>query len=237
MRASLHPCARPRSRVSSISSGRMVQAPGSFGSFRKVQYEQRSRQRFVTGRKILREYVTVRPHPRSRSADASAITAAGSSWATRRSKSTATGREKLIRGLLGLCDRTARGSRLSSDDDGRRRARDERGLGIKRTPLPGLGAWVRSRFFATRARRLRENGGPMPLSASQIAALDYVTKYARSRRDEALAVQEPLASIKRSARVALHFHPDRPSASGETVAQGLLREGRYRSQFETRISN
>jgi uncharacterized protein DUF3626 len=50
-------------------------------------------------------------------------------------------------------------------------------------------------------------------------------------------LQDVLSDVRRNARVALHFHPDRPCAGGATVAESLLREGRYRSQYETRISN
>jgi hypothetical protein len=35
----------------------------------------------------------------------------------------------------------------------------------------------------------------------------------------------------------LNFHPDRHDSKGRTVAAGLLADGRYRSQFETGISN
>jgi hypothetical protein len=92
----------------------------------------------------------------------------------------------------------------------------------------------------------------MTLSARQRAALEYVEAYALARQDRARADQnhirrmcdlapeamlEALACIERHARVALHFHPDRPAADGQTVARGLLEQGRYRSQFETRISN
>ncbi|HEY4001062.1 MAG TPA: DUF3626 domain-containing protein [Candidatus Xenobia bacterium] len=44
-------------------------------------------------------------------------------------------------------------------------------------------------------------------------------------------------SLFRHARVALNFHPDRLLDNGLTVAQGLLADGRYRSQFDTGISN
>jgi hypothetical protein len=50
-------------------------------------------------------------------------------------------------------------------------------------------------------------------------------------------LRDVLSYIRSNARVALHFHPDRPCARGETVAQSLLRQGRYRNQYETRISN
>ena len=52
-----------------------------------------------------------------------------------------------------------------------------------------------------------------------------------------------LSSIRRTARVALHFHPDRPGGKSEdggsakTVTACLLDDGVYRSQFETGISN
>ena len=92
----------------------------------------------------------------------------------------------------------------------------------------------------------------MTLDPCQLAALDHVNAHARDRRAEALEVQahirqmcdvpvdvmeRMLPSIRRSARVALHFHPDRPVPNGRTVAEGLLAEGVYRNQFETSISN
>ena len=42
--------------------------------------------------------------------------------------------------------------------------------------------------------------------------------------------------LDRSLRVTLNFHPDRP-ADGATVLERLVRDGRYRSQFETGTSN
>jgi hypothetical protein len=42
--------------------------------------------------------------------------------------------------------------------------------------------------------------------------------------------------LDRGARITLHFHPDR-HFGGTTVLASLLRDGRYRSQFETRTSN
>jgi Protein of unknown function (DUF3626) len=92
----------------------------------------------------------------------------------------------------------------------------------------------------------------MALSAAQQAALAHVTSQAQARGSDARAMlnhicrmcdveagdlQAASTEIERHARVALHFHPDRLCASGQTVAQELFHEGRYRSQFETRISN
>jgi hypothetical protein len=39
------------------------------------------------------------------------------------------------------------------------------------------------------------------------------------------------------ARITVNFHPDRLLADGRTVTEHLAAEGRYRNQFETRISN
>lgn len=43
--------------------------------------------------------------------------------------------------------------------------------------------------------------------------------------------------LKAHARVALHFHPDRPCPDTRSVAEALLDQGVYKSQFETRLSN
>lgn len=50
-------------------------------------------------------------------------------------------------------------------------------------------------------------------------------------------LEEALGSLREHARVALHFHPDRLTKAGCTVAEGLLTDGLYRGQFETGISN
>ncbi|KAL7907361.1 hypothetical protein GGI35DRAFT_86873 [Trichoderma velutinum] len=44
-------------------------------------------------------------------------------------------------------------------------------------------------------------------------------------------------TVVQHARIALHFHPDRPSRSGRTIVESLLKDGTYRNQFETGISN
>jgi len=43
--------------------------------------------------------------------------------------------------------------------------------------------------------------------------------------------------VRLHARVVIHFHPDRLSVKRIAVAQSLLQEGQYRSQFETGISS
>jgi len=89
-------------------------------------------------------------------------------------------------------------------------------------------------------------------SSFQSLAIRHVEVCARSRADDARreigdvlrmsnlpweAYEDALSSIRANARVALHFHPDRPAADGRSVAESLLEDGMYRSQFDTGISN
>jgi hypothetical protein len=46
-----------------------------------------------------------------------------------------------------------------------------------------------------------------------------------------------IESVRQYARVVLHFHPDRIGVKPITVAEALLEEGQYRSQFETGLSS
>ncbi|MBQ4889594.1 DUF3626 domain-containing protein [Shewanella sp. MMG014] len=50
-------------------------------------------------------------------------------------------------------------------------------------------------------------------------------------------VQQAMHSLHQHGRVALHFHPDRLDSRGISVVAGLLKDGVYKSQFETHISN
>lgn len=90
------------------------------------------------------------------------------------------------------------------------------------------------------------------LSQSQKYALDYITNYASKYNKEANATihhilkmsnisvdnfEKAVISLKKNARIGLHFHPDRPVASMKSVAESLLEQGVYKSQFETLISN
>ncbi|KPV56617.1 hypothetical protein QJ48_26655 [Paenibacillus sp. A3] len=83
-------------------------------------------------------------------------------------------------------------------------------------------------------------------------AMDHVAQVARTRKCEARksigeilrmsnigweTFEAAVAKLLTHARVALHFHPDRPTADMKSVAQALLEQGIYKSQFETRISN
>src|SRR5579863_4274759 len=90
------------------------------------------------------------------------------------------------------------------------------------------------------------------LHRSQRHALQHVTDYARTRKAAARAVLDEIlamsnlsagaldcavSKIKEHARVALHFHPDRPDPQLRTVAEALLDGGIYKSQFETMLSS
>ncbi len=90
------------------------------------------------------------------------------------------------------------------------------------------------------------------LTRSQLMALEYITKYARNRKHEAQqSIKEVLqmsnidwktfedaaAKIKTHAKVGLHFHPDRLDSTMKTIAEALLEQGIYKSQFETLLSN
>ncbi|MGN9810082.1 DUF3626 domain-containing protein [Micromonospora sp. BQ11] len=88
------------------------------------------------------------------------------------------------------------------------------------------------------------------LTAAQRAALDHVRATALRDRPAALAAIAPalagsgvphrpedlIAAIGRHGRLTVNFHPDRLLADGRTVADALLAEGVYRSQFVTGIS-
>ncbi|MDF2720636.1 MAG: hypothetical protein K0Q59_311 [Paenibacillus sp.] len=91
------------------------------------------------------------------------------------------------------------------------------------------------------------------LTKSQMSAIEHMRQCAISRKTEAQkSLQEVLqmsdiswslfeqaiSKLRSHARVALHFHPDRPVDGGtKSVAEALLEQGLYKSQFETRISN
>lgn len=88
---------------------------------------------------------------------------------------------------------------------------------------------------------------PLEVSAAQRAALEHVRATARRERGAALARLRAVAEIPdlavlvanvgRHGRVTLNFHPDRLLADGRTIAAAIGEDGRYRSQFETRVSN
>ena len=92
----------------------------------------------------------------------------------------------------------------------------------------------------------------LSLTESQKAALEQVTSYARRRGEAARQLirevlqmsdiaseyfEKAVDRVKSNARVALHFHPDRLGPDMKSVAESLLDQGVYKSQFETHISN
>ncbi|MBN2983838.1 MULTISPECIES: DUF3626 domain-containing protein [Cohnella] len=94
--------------------------------------------------------------------------------------------------------------------------------------------------------------GRNPLTKSQSSALKHIAACAEARKRDALqtieeilymsdiprsAYETALAKLRKHARIALHFHPDRLDSRMMTVAESLLAEGKYKSQFETKLSN
>ena len=92
----------------------------------------------------------------------------------------------------------------------------------------------------------------MILTPSQSQAIAFITNYAKSRSAEAKATVQHIlrmsdisqtiyeaakSQLFSHARVALHFHPDRPDPDMKSVSQALLEQGLYKSQFETLLSN
>jgi hypothetical protein len=90
------------------------------------------------------------------------------------------------------------------------------------------------------------------LTTSQATALQYVEDYAKNLRSIGQAdlpnvlamsniseeqLEEAQRRIQKYARVGLHFHPDRIASNGETVVQNLIKQGTYKNQFETHLSN
>ncbi|WGG44768.1 DUF3626 domain-containing protein [Rossellomorea sp. DA94] len=92
----------------------------------------------------------------------------------------------------------------------------------------------------------------MELTSAQRQAIDYFTAYARKHKADGMATiqhilnmsnisgevfEQAVHQIKTYAQIGLHFHPDRPTSTRKNVAQSLLEQGEYKSQFETFISN
>lgn len=92
----------------------------------------------------------------------------------------------------------------------------------------------------------------MNLTEAQGAALDHIQAYAEDRKAQAWDTishvlemsninreqyDEALSAIHTRARVAVQFHPDRLDPELKTVAEALLAQGMYKSQFETKLSS
>jgi hypothetical protein len=72
--------------------------------------------------------------------------------------------------------------------------------------------------------------------ASSKARDEICSLLARAALNESV-YDDALESLHTHARVALHFHPERVDRTGRSVAEGLLHDGIYRSQFETGLSS
>ncbi|MCW3819266.1 DUF3626 domain-containing protein [Micromonospora sp. DR5-3] len=98
---------------------------------------------------------------------------------------------------------------------------------------------------------MSDPAAPPLLTPAQTIALRHVRDVALRDRPAALAAiarhlagsgtayrtDEVMAAVAAHGRLTLNFHPDRLLRDGRTVAEALDREGIYRSQFETGISN
>ncbi|MBB6673333.1 DUF3626 domain-containing protein [Cohnella nanjingensis] len=89
-----------------------------------------------------------------------------------------------------------------------------------------------TRAQAQALQHVREAAWPHRQRAQEI--LEDILSRAGVLKDEGMAI---LSRIGRRARVTLNFHPDRVLPDGITVVEGLLLAGKYRSQFETRVTN
>src|SRR4051794_7512709 len=88
------------------------------------------------------------------------------------------------------------------------------------------------------------HGDPATVAVAAVEARAARDRAESFDRSQAALGPRPRPEIERLAacavalgRVTLNFHPDRMTASGLTVAGGLLADGRYRSQWMTRVSN
>ncbi|MGG2027033.1 DUF3626 domain-containing protein [Gottfriedia sp. S16(2024)] len=92
----------------------------------------------------------------------------------------------------------------------------------------------------------------MELTNAQLSAIEYISNYSRNFKSDAKATikhilqmsnissnlyENAVEKLKAHAKVALHFHPDRPVSNMKNVSEALLQQGVYKSQFETFISN
>ena len=67
----------------------------------------------------------------------------------------------------------------------------------------------------------------------EVAAFARVTDLVQRAGCAAATFDEASECVRAHARVVLHFHPDRLGNNPTSVAEGLLRDGVYRNQFET----
>lgn len=88
----------------------------------------------------------------------------------------------------------------------------------------------------TRAQRAAWRHVEEAVHSRQADARVRVTNILRSTGCTRAMFDAATESVRHYARVVLHFHPDRIGVKPITVAEALLEEGQYRSQFETGLS-
>jgi Protein of unknown function (DUF3626) len=93
--------------------------------------------------------------------------------------------------------------------------------------LGKLTAVQRQAFEYVRAQALHHR------PAARLTLHDMAARWAIPLRK----IEDAIISLEEQAQIVCHFHPDRILADGLSVAEGLLRDVRYRNQFETGISN
>ena len=71
----------------------------------------------------------------------------------------------------------------------------------------------------------------------QVSTRARVRQIIRTAGCPELLFDAAMETVHRHARVVLHFHPDRIGVKPITVAEALLEDGQYRSQFETGLSS
>ena len=107
-------------------------------------------------------------------------------------------------------------------------------------------------FRVSLKRRLRRQKGVRSVEQSQYRAIQLVRDAAQKKSSDAWAtlkaicdrsnrpyrlIEDVIKTIMNEGQIALHFHPDRVLASGQTIAASLALSGRYSNQFVTHKSN
>jgi len=106
---------------------------------------------------------------------------------------------------------------------------------------------VRSGDSMTRAAEARDGLTPCQRQALEFVRAAAVRRSAAAREAVRAALgragasvaryDEVVTRLRRHARIALHFHPERLAAGGGSVAEGLLESGAYQNQFVTGLSS
>lgn len=71
-------------------------------------------------------------------------------------------------------------------------------------------------------------------AAKAVSDIGHLLAHSQIQQDTFAKVARLVAT---GSQIEMNFHPDRLVSTGESVAEAMLREGVYRSQFETKISN